>query len=1010
MKKNKLKTFLWEKPVPESHFSGLRQNFCKISRFVIFLVVLIFSNGIVAAQTITGTVSDAENGDPLQGVNVYIKGTTTGTITNTEGKFSIQATQDQVLVFSFVGYLSEEILAGSQNIIDVSLVTDIEKLNEVVVIGYGTMKKSDLTGSVVSVRDEDLTAIPATNALEVLQGKVAGMDMTKSSGEAGAGLNFSIRGNRSISAENSPLIIVDGIPYGTNLDISPQEIESIEVLKDASSTAIYGSRGANGVILVTTKRGEANKSRLSFNMYAGPNTIAGYPEFTNAPEWIAMRREAYRAANQWAGDEDDPDIFGTNYDLIQNEEFVEWQKEVVQQGFIQNYQLGLSGGNEKTAYSISADYNKEEGILRNDVFDRYTIRTTIDHKFNDWIKLGTSIHYGVTDRDRRGNPFNQANKQPPLGVPYDEEGRIVLHPWGLNNENYSPLADEIPNAYTNNDLSKKMLNTSYVDIKIFKSLTFKSTLGLTISDRRKGFYADRFSLSRSGQPSEARAENTISNTWQWENFLTFDKTIGVHNFQIVAGSSAMKSKEEYFMAEGQNVFSNNMKFFNLQATDKSLMNINSAYTQEQLLSFFGRLNYSIFNKYLLTLVARSDGASVLAPGNQWQAFPSAAFAWKVHEENFMKAQEIVSSLKLRVSYGLSGNSSVNPYDTDSRLGQTMYSWGETPAQGYYLRTMAAEGLGWETTSTFNLGMDVGLFKNRVTATIEKYWQHTYDLLLARKLPTGLGYFSVTDNVGETENKGIELSISSVNLSNFSGLKWTTDLTLAHNKEKIVALADSTTSDIVNGWFVGYPINVHYDYEKTGIWQLGEEEAATAFGGFVPGEIKVLDYENDTTFGADDKHIIGNPRPKVTIGLNNRFEYKGIDLSFFIFARLGQMINSEIHSRYDMQVLGVSIDADYWTPENATNAYPRPNVTAPHRELISTLGYVDGSFVKIRDITLGYTLPIAISEKVKISNVRIYSTMKNYFTFSKISPYDPERGGSASFPMTKQWIFGLNLTF
>jgi TonB-linked SusC/RagA family outer membrane protein len=984
----------------------------KFSRLlsIILLTLLILSNVIAKEQgrVITGTVTDGSNGEPLPGVNIVIKGTTIGTITNNDGSYSIEAAQGQKLVFSFVGFKTAEIAVEEKNVINVELTPNISSLDELVVIGYGTVKRSDLTGSVVSVHKDDLTAIPVTNALETLQGKVAGMDMTKASGEAGAGVNFTIRGNRSITASNAPYIFVDGIPYGTNLDINPQDIESIEILKDASSTAIYGSRGANGVILITTKRGDAAKPRLSFNMYAGLNNVAGYPEFTQGEDWVKMRRESFRAVGQWSSEQDDPVIFSGYYDYIQKKQFVNWQEELIHQGYIQDYQLGVSGGTDKTAFSISADYNKEKGILKNDDFGRFTIRTTIDHKFNNWIKIGTSIHYAVTNRDRRYNPFNQANKQPPVGIVYDEEGNINIFPFG--NNIYSPMADEIPGAYIDNELNKKMLSTSYLDINIFKFLSFKSTLGLTYEDKRIGFFADRNSLNRQGEKSYAKAENSNFNSWQWENYMTFDKTIGVNKIQIVAGSSAQKEKSEYFLSEGQDVFSSQMKFYALQATDKTLMNIKSEYKQEQLLSFFTRLNYTLLNKYLLTVAIRTDGASVLAPGNKSQTFPSAALAWKINEEDFMKTINFVSLLKLRLSYGLSGNSSVEAYQTDSRLGQTMYSWGELPAQGYYLRTMAAENLSWETTSTYNIGLDLGLFNNRISATIEKYWQHTYDLLLMRKLPTTLGYYSIIDNVGETKNEGIEFSLNSINLNSTSGLKWITDITFSHNKEKIVALADSTTKDIENGLFVGYPIKVYYDYEKIGIWQLGEEQAALAFGGFLPGEIKVLDYSKDSIFNAGDKHILGTPRPKWTMGINNRFEYKGIDFSFFIFARIGQMISSEAHSRYDLQALGVSIKADYWTPENPTNAYPRPNRTAPHRELISTLGYVDGSFVKIRDITLGYTLPNKISDKLKISNLRLYTTLKNYLTFSKLNPYDPERGGSASFPMTKQWIFGANITF
>jgi TonB-dependent starch-binding outer membrane protein SusC len=959
--------------------------------------------------TISGKILD-ENGEGLPGATVIEKGTVNGTITDFEGFYSMKVTEGAIILISFVGYLPQEIPVSGRSVIDVRMIPDLETLEEIVVVGYGTVKKSDLTGSVVKVKQEDIKALPVTNALEALQGKVAGMDLTRESGETGSGLNIRVRGTRSITATNGPLIIVDGMPYGENLDIPPSEIESIEVLKDASSTAIYGARGANGVVLITTKRGKSGQSRITFNTYTGVSKIAGYPEFTLGQDWVDMRREAYKTVGKPLTLKDEQ-IFGFSYPLVAAGNEVNWQDLIFQDGVIKNYQLGASGGNDKTSYSLAADYIDEKGIMKLDNYSRFLVRTTLDHKINKWINLGTSLQFSRADRDRRGNPLNQANKQPPFAIPFNEDGSINFAPFG-DGSIINPLADEIPDAYVNQTLTRRVMNNSYITVKPFEFLTLKSSISFTYNDDRTGFYAAQKSLARSNQVSEAKYESKINDQYQFENTATLDKKSGVHSIQVVAGNAFLGITTEQYNIRAINVAIDNMKFYNLSSSTLDQRDINSSYSKQTLLSYFGRINYSLMDKYLLTLVYRADGASQLTPGRKWSSFPSAAVAWKVSEESFMKNQNIVSFLKLRGSYGVAGNYAVDPYQTNSRLGQTMYSWGEsTPAPGWYLRGQAADDIGWENTATINLGVDFGIFADRITFTFERYITHTTDLLLEKKLPFGTGYSSVLSNVGETENKGYEAIVSSTNINTTGGFKWTSDFTFSANREKIVKLADGITEDIANGWFVGHPIEVFYDYEKIGIWQLGEEDAAKAFRNTLsPGEIKVLDYDGDSILTVGDKHILGTTRPKWTLGVNNKFEYKGFDFTIFVFARVGQMINSELHSRFDRAALGVSYKANYWTEENPTNDYPRPNRLDANRDLITTLGYVDGSFVKIRNMSLGYTVPKSLSQRVGVSQLRVYSTMKNYFTFSQLAPYDPERGGSASFPMTKQWIFGMNLTF
>lgn len=965
-------------------------------------------------RIITGTISD-EKGAPMPGVNVTIKDTTVGTVTDGAGYFSIAARSGDILQFSFIGYLTEEVEVTSQSNINLQLAPSIESLDEVVVIGYGTVKKSDLTGSVASIKEAELSATPVTSALEALQGKITGLDLTRNSGSASSGVKINVRGTRSITASNFPYILVDGVPYENFLDdekteslidINPNDIASIEVLKDASSTAIYGAKGANGVILITTKRGTADKIKVSLNGYIGSNTVAGLPEFESPEEYIQHRREAYRTAGQWSSPEDDGRVF-ERLDWLEEEKFVDWYDLLIRKGSLQNYQFNISGGSEKTTYSFSADMRDEKGILKLDNYRKYGIRTSVDHQIAKWLKAGVSLQYSRGVREKRNNPLGRAVISP-IAEAYDSLGNIVRYPLD-DGRNVSPIADEVPGVYENKFYTNRFFSSNYLELEIIEGLVLKSTLGLNISNEFEGLFADQWSLDRQGEPSRAYIDITDRSYIQSETYVTFNKEIGIHNFSIVGGQSISKDIEKNVREEATNLLSKTQLYYNLYASDLEQATIQSGYVQQQLLSFFGRMNYILADRFLFTFTFRSDGASVLAEGHKRQNFPSGAFAIKMQEFSFMKSLTAISELKPRISYGTSGNYSVDPYSTAAKLGATMYSWDESPATGYYLRTIGVKDLKWETTRTLNVGLDFGLLNNRVYGSIDIYKQNTTDLLLENRAPSFSGYFSVIDNIGETENKGIEAMINSTNISTASGFKWSTGFTISHNKEEIVKLNKDVLEDINNGWFVGHPVDVHYDYKKIGIWQRPDSALAVLYG-YRPGEIRMQDLDNDTAISADDKQILGTPRPKVTFGLNNRFEYKGFDLSVFVFARLGQMIHSSAHAHFDFEGLTKSIKCDYWLPDNPTNEYPRPDRRKPHFIQANVLGYKDGSFVKVRDITFGYTLPSKLTSRIQLSRLRIYSTMKNYFTFSEITPYDPERGGSLSEPMTKQWIFGINVEF
>lgn len=985
------------------HFPNLK----RLSLAVLFLIAQLSAWSQV--KQISGIVSD-EKGEPLIGVNVSVKGGTNGAITDLDGKFSLSVGSKDVIVFSYIGYLTQEILANDPKIVSVKLIEDSKTLDEVVVVGYGVMKKRDVTGSISSLKSKDITAVPASNVLEAMQGKIAGLDMTKSDGEAGAGLNFTLRGNRSLNASNAPLIMVDGVAYGSTLDINPSDIESMEVLKDASSTAIYGSRGANGVILITTKRGSVGKTNVSFNAYFGPQMAAGMADIMTAEQYAAMKREAYRTQ----GITDDSKIFTANeLQGLNNHEYLDFQDLCVRTGFVQSYEVSVNGGNEKTKVNLSLGYYKENGLFKNDDLTRFNGMVGVDQTITKRLKVGASMLLTYKNNNKRQDPLNLANKIVPIGKAYNEDGSINMFPSYGSATSVSPLADEQPDAYKNNTLTKRLFGTAYLNWEIIDDLLLRTTLGVDLNNARRGYFYDKNTINGGTKESKSGAEITNNNNYTWETTLNYNKTFGIHGFNFLLGNSVISNHAENFDMSGKNqTFAGNLFWNMASATDQR--EIASGLTEDKMISFFGRVHYKLKEKYLFNVSLRADGSSVLADGHKWGYFPSAAFAWRVIDEGFMKkASSFMSDLKLRLSWGISGNSAISPYQTLGGLGSTTYSFDETGAYGYYPRNISNKELGWEKTQTFNIGLDFGFLNNRITGNLEVYQTNTTDLLMSRLLPPTSGFQSVMENVGEVRNRGVEVVLNTINFKSATrnGFSWNTNLSFTLNRESIQSLTSGATRDLVNNWFVGQPISVYYDYNKVGIWQLGEETEAAKYGQ-VPGDIKVEDVDKNGSISSEnDRVIVGTDRPDFVLGMNNYFAYKGFDLSVFMYARVGQTIKSEASGNYKIDGLENGPLVDYWTPENPTNSHPRPdknkNLSSAY---MSTLYYQDGSFLKIREITLGYSLPTAWLSRVKISKCRVYGTLKNFFTFSHMNPYDPERGGSLSFPMTKQVVFGVNLNF
>ncbi|MBR6287016.1 MAG: TonB-dependent receptor [Bacteroidaceae bacterium] len=984
----------------------MKQNKKRLS-FVLALSMLWIVT--FAQKAITGSVKDA-NGEPLIGV-VVSAGGSNGTVTDAGGNYSLKnVSASTILKFSYLGYNTQEHKIGSQSVLNIVMQSSYESLDEVVVVGYGAMKKRDLSGSISQLKAKDITAVPTTNVLESLQGKIAGLDMTPSSGAVGAGFNFNVRGNRSLTASNAPLILVDGIAYGSDITINPNDIESIEVLKDASTTAIYGSRGANGVIMITTKKGKEGKTKVEFNAYAGPVMKTRMPDIMNAQQNVEFRREALRAVNNYT--DDSAFLSSEELALLNSGVSVDWLDLVMQNGFTQNYQTSISGGTEKTQASFSLDYQNEKGLLRGDEMDRYGGRLNVVHKMGKDLEVGASMH--INYRSQNSSPsgaYHYARTYSPLAKPYNEDGSINRLPlYGSSSTSVNLLVDQDKDNYLNETKAYRVFGTGYLSWNIIDGLNYRTNLGVDLQSTTTGLFQgvnSSYSQSNSGRAYASKTE-THNNGYTWENVLTYSNDFGVHHLTAMAGHSMSKSHYESLSANGKGFAFDAVQYHNLTSAQAD-KNISSSLTESSMLSFFGRVYYKLMDRYMLTLTMRTDGSSVLAEGNKWGYFPSVAAAWRVKDESFLKSVDAVSDLKLRLSYGLSGNSAVSAYQTTGGLSGTYYDFNGTAAYGYRPYNLANKDLKWEKTRVLNFGVDYGMLNNRLYATIDVYKTWTSDLLLPMIIPGHTGFTEVISNVGKTETRGIDVTLSGV-IFDKTDFKWNADLTLGHNKEKIVSI-NSDQDDEANGWFIGQPTKVYYDYEKIGIWQTSEAALAEKYGQ-QPGDIKVKDQDGDGKITPDkDRVILGQQTPKLTLGFNNKLQYKEWELDVFLYGRFGHMIRNSnklgfLPSGWQNQAV-----YDYWTPENPTNDMPRPNFNRDQNMLyFSTLGYEKGDFVKIKDITLAYNVPLKLISKAGLSRLRIYGTMKNFFTFTGVKDYDPEGSGSIYYPITKELIFGVNVAF
>ncbi|WP_224998984.1 TonB-dependent receptor [Cesiribacter sp. SM1] len=1054
---------------------------------------------MVSASTYTSVKADAitvrgrvvgEDGAGLPGVTIRVKDSTQGTVTDMDGNYSISVpSEGSVLVFSFVGYVTQSIAVKNQTTINVSMQPDVEALEEVVVVGYGTQKKSDITGSISQVTEEQIKAIPVQNALQGIQGRAAGIDIASNArpGEVGS---IRIRGNRSISGGNEPLYVVDGVPLqsGGIESFNPNDIASIEVLKDASAAAIYGSRGANGVVLISTKRGRPGKSEISYDGSVIIEKINDLAPNFNAAEYANYRRDAARAvtgANAYTtpfpNPTDDFRYFGTDpnawetiaagYTWVDKDNLIpqmrpttpeeqalwgveevpvydpsrlattNWTDYVEQTGITHNHNISARMGTDKITAYISGGFLNQQGTEIGQDYSRYTGIVSIEAKPVDWITVGGTINaaygiqnYGYSAGGSRGSRtlYEAAKGQLPFAVPYDAEGNYIYNP-GAHPNIINPIRDG--ELVINERTNLRAFGSFFGEIKLMEGLRYRGVFGPDIRNYRNGQFQDeRSSLRGGGAPSSinyARYQQNQNTSWTMENLLYYDKTLGEnHNLGITLLQSSSMWKNESSDMTATDVPYNSQLWYNLGSTNRGALDgWGSGYVKNTLLSYMGRVNYSFRDKYLLTATGRWDGASVLADGHKWSFFPSLALGWKLDQEEFFQNISVLDEFKLRAGVGTTGNQAVPAYSTQGPLVRLPYIFGSTPASGYVTGnpkgasneqgSLPNKALGWENTQQWNIGLDFGLFKRRIAGSIDYYVANTTDLLLNKKPLSVTGYSNITTNIGKTQNRGIELALNTINIDG-SDFKWYTDITFSRNRSEIVELVNGEEDLPNNGWFIGQPLGVFYDYKKIGIWQQSDADVMAQFNAngatYVAGDIRVEDVNGDFKIDPnEDRQIIGTTVPKWTGGMANTFSYKNLELSAFVYARWGYLVQG---GAVDMSGQFASRRIDYWTPNNPTNEYPRANYLNGGQPIhYSSMNYQDGSFVKVRYISLAYVLPQSLIERASMSNFKIYAQLLNPFLYSKTDFLDPDSsyqlGGanpSASSISTRSLVFGLNVSF
>jgi len=1018
--------------------------------FVKWLVLSLFLIGLTptllfAQNALKGKVVDEKN-LPLPGAGVKL--TTSGrvTVTDNEGNFSINTTEnDKTFIVSFIGYPSQEItIKPGVSTYNVNLTPDSKNLNEVVVIGYGTQKRRDVTGSVVSLSGSAIKEVPAANIQQALQGRMAGVEVQSVGTRPGAGAQIRIRGERSINASNDPLFVVDGIPYGGTLnDINPDDIASLDVLKDASATAIYGSRGANGVVLITTKRGIAGDTRVSFNSYYGISQITKKYNVYDADQYRALRDYSVYAQDYLADEKQG----------IAENRNTDWQDLMYKDGYITDNNISVSGGNEQGQFSVGGGFFKQTSVLPSQDFTRGSFKATGDFKIGKRVKVGFNnlTNYSITNGSQFGLNVFPLLTLSPLSSPY-LDGVVNKKPAGnLDdlNTTYSPLLlNTNNNQWTDRVRRFRTFNSLYGEVQIIEGLKYRLNAGLDFNQEEGAQFRGTDSYFRPALGNTAAVNNGTGTKYSLDNLLTYDKTFATkHRVSVTALFGFEREQYHNTTVSKDSITADFVQWYNLgQSSVGPVAILGGSESSATLISMMLRANYVFDDKYMITLTGRRDGSSRLGDGNKWKQYPAVSAGWSISNESFMQDQKIVSNLKLRAGFGVTSNQAVPAYSTLGGVASNgvRYNYGPSSQIGYYVTKIVDPKLDWEYTRTTNIGLDFGVLNNRITGSVDWYTAKTDKLLYGVPLPPTSGISEpYLTNIGNVTNKGLEVALSSQNIVSEGGFTWGTDLNFYFNRNKLVAL-NGDIKQVTNAQlFVGQPLTAIFDYKKLGIWQLDEAAQAAQYG-FVPGQIKLEDHNGDGKLTVDDKHVIGNAQAKLQGGITNRFSYKGFDFSFVVYARFGGTLISQVHQPL-AGYLTINdgrrnqLAVDYWTPTNPTNAFPSPNVagglitSALTSDAWSTLGYYDASFVRVRSINFGYSFSNTLAKKLGAQKFKVYVAAQNPFLL--YSPYvragglDPEATGTgnqgvsnpgnisnraltigATIPPTRSFLAGLNVTF
>ena len=993
------------------------------------------------SKEITGNVSDSEG--PLIGATVMVKGSNTGVVTDINGNFHLMANAGATLVISYVGYVTQETPAREH--LNIILEQEGRNLNEVVVIGYGTQRREAVTGSVVNINGEKLNQIAATNAAQALQGRVAGVLMTQTSSQPGAEMQIRIRGQRSLSASNDPLIVLDGIPFmGQLSDINPADIKSMDILKDASATAIYGSRGANGVIMITTVKGAmGTPAKVSYNGYISFKTLFKRYPMMDGPTFAKMRKYAGQYTNSLEESDD------TNTD---------WQDMFYKTGVSHNHDITVSGGTQGGSYSFGAGYYHDEAVVPSQGYDRVSVRGNFDQMVGKWFRFGLTTNNSY--RISKGSNVGLYNvlSMSPLASPYDADGNLKRTVHMPNDETWvltKDVVEDNKDNWLNENKGIGSYNTVFAEVKCpwVEGLSYRLNLGLNYRSSKTGAYTGVGvnNTNPDYRNSGSVMENSTRN-WAVENVITFDRTFAEkHHVNVVGMYSAEETTFEQTGAAVTEIPAAYFQYYNLGSAlgEKNLNNYN--YWQSGLMSWMGRVMYSYDNKYMISAAIRADASSRLAKGHQWHTYPAVSAGWNIARESFMENLKWIDNLKLRIGYGETSNQSISPYSTLGALATRDYNFNTTHTTGYYVSSLPNPELGWEYSKTWNFGLDFSLFNGRLYGTFEYYTQKTDNILLDVSMPSTSGVGSFTGNIGKTENKGFEFTLNGVIIENKNGWNWEAGINLYANRNKLTELASGQKEDVANRWFVGYPIDVIYDYKNIGIWQEGDPYLDVLEPGGNVGMIKVEytgEYDADgkpvRQINADDRQVM-DMEPDLMGGFNTTVSYKHFDLNVIGAFQIGGKLISAIHSSngYLNMLTGRrgNLDVDYWTETNTGAKYPKPGgiTSNDNPKYGSTLGYFNAGYLKIRAITLGYNFEhMKFVKDLGISRLRLYATIQNPFVL--FSPYnnecglDPETNTLANnssttattlegytgkhmmpiigynTPATRNFLFGINVTF